>query len=202
MASVLFRTHGYAGTSVRDIARALDIQGASLYAHVTSKGDVLWSIVDSTAARFEAAADAAEAALDAGPAEARPAERLAALVRAHLGVITADPGRAGVFIREWRALTGDRLSAIAARRDAYERRVRDILEEGMTSGRFRPLDPVVTAAFLLTACNGVADWYRPDGRVAPKAIADGYVALILGAVSPTTTPATGGRAARAVAARP
>jgi len=42
---------------VRDIARALDIQGASLYAHVASKQDVLWSIVDRTASQFEAAAD-------------------------------------------------------------------------------------------------------------------------------------------------
>ena len=33
-ASSLFREHGYSGTSVRDIARAVDIQGASLYAHV------------------------------------------------------------------------------------------------------------------------------------------------------------------------
>ena len=56
-ASSLFREHGYSGTSVRDIARALDIQGASLYAHVTSKQAVLWSIVDETADRFEAAAE-------------------------------------------------------------------------------------------------------------------------------------------------
>ena len=48
-ASSLFHEHGYSGTSVRDIARALDIQGASLYAHVTSKQDVLWSIVERTA---------------------------------------------------------------------------------------------------------------------------------------------------------
>ena len=47
VASELFHANGYAATSVRDIARALDIQAASMYAHVTSKEDVLWSIVDS-----------------------------------------------------------------------------------------------------------------------------------------------------------
>ena len=41
VASDLFRERGYAGTSIRDIARALSVQGASLYAHVTSKEDVL-----------------------------------------------------------------------------------------------------------------------------------------------------------------
>ena len=71
-ASTLFHERGYSGTSVRDIARALDIQGASLYAHVTSKEEVLWSIVERTATRFEAAADAATEGIDAadrdGPA--------------------------------------------------------------------------------------------------------------------------------------
>ena len=61
-ASSLFHERGYSATSVRDIARAVDIQGASLYAHVASKQDVLWSIVEGTAARFEVAADAVEAA--------------------------------------------------------------------------------------------------------------------------------------------
>jgi AcrR family transcriptional regulator len=36
VASGLFHANGYAATSVRDIAKALDIQGASLYAHVAS----------------------------------------------------------------------------------------------------------------------------------------------------------------------
>ena len=44
VASDLFRERGYAATSIRDIARALSVQGASLYAHVTSKEDVLWAI--------------------------------------------------------------------------------------------------------------------------------------------------------------
>ena len=61
-ASSLFRERGYSGTSVRDIARAVDIQGASLYAHVTSKQDVLWSIVERMASTFEVAADAVEGA--------------------------------------------------------------------------------------------------------------------------------------------
>ena len=55
VASTLFRQRGYSATSVRDIARALDIQGPSLYAHVSSKEDVLWAIVDRAATRFETA---------------------------------------------------------------------------------------------------------------------------------------------------
>src|SRR5689334_8817443 len=91
VASELFRANGYAATSVRDIAKALDIQAASMYAHVASKEDVLWSIVDGAASAFERAADAAESEA------ADPVDRLAALVEAHVEVVTSDPERTSVF---------------------------------------------------------------------------------------------------------
>jgi AcrR family transcriptional regulator len=174
VASELFRANGYAATSVRDIAKALDIQAASMYAHVASKEDVLWSIVDGGAAAFERAADAAVADVTGDPLD-----RLAALVEAHVEVITADPERSSVFVTEWRHLSAERRARIAARRDAYERRFRDTIADGIAIGVFRPTDPMVAAAFLLSALNGIAAWYRPDGRLAPERIADLFVELSL-----------------------
>src|SRR6266511_801548 len=46
VASALFSDRGYRATSMRDIARELDIQGASLYAHIPSKEAVLASIAE------------------------------------------------------------------------------------------------------------------------------------------------------------
>ena len=178
-ASSLFREHGYSGTSVRDIARALDIQGASLYSHVDSKQDVLWSIVEGTATRFENAADAAIA--DLGPL-ADPSARLSGLVHAHVGVVTDDVGRASVFVHEWRSLGSERRSEIARRRDAYEARFRTIIDDGVEAGTFGPTDSAVTTAFILTALNGLVAWYRPDGRIDPAALADSYADLVLRAV--------------------
>src|SRR5258705_7084007 len=116
VASELFHANGYAATSVRDIAKALDIQGASLYAHVASKEDVLWSIVDGAATAFEAKAD--EAVAEATTSD--PVERFAALVEAHVDVVTADPEPASVFVTEWRHLSADPRAALAQRRDPYE----------------------------------------------------------------------------------
>src|SRR6478672_1602499 len=178
VASDLFRERGYAATSIRDIARALSVQGASLYAHVTSKEDVLWAIIERAAARFEAAADRAER-----EAEARrpgdPAEAVAALVRAHLDVLTADVDEAGVFVHEWRALGTERRAEILARRDAYEARFRRRVEAGIAVGAFAMTDPAIAGSTLLTALNGVATWYDPDGRLSPERIADHLVDLAL-----------------------
>jgi AcrR family transcriptional regulator len=179
VASALFHERGYPATSVRDIARALDIRGASLYAHVTSKEDVLWSIVDRAASTFEHAADSAAAATASRP----PADRLSALVRAHVEVIAADPELASVFVSEWRHLSAARRSAILQRRDAYEARFREVIVGGMATGDFGSTDPGLAATFILTALNGLATWYRPDGRLKPDRIADHYAELALRTVT-------------------
>jgi AcrR family transcriptional regulator len=178
VASDLFRAHGYAGTSVRDIARALSLQGASLYAHVTSKEDVLSAIVDRAASRFEAAADVAER-----DAERRrpgdPVEAIAALIRAHVEALTADVGEASVFVSEWRSLGPERRAAILDRRDAYEARFRRRIGEGIAIGAFALVDPAIASTVLLTALNGVATWFDPEGRLPAGRVADNLVDLSL-----------------------
>jgi AcrR family transcriptional regulator len=177
-ASDLFREHGYAGTSIRDIARALSVQGASLYAHVTSKEDVLWAIVDRAATRFEQAADRAE--IDAATRRpGDPAEAIAALVRAHVAVVTADVDEAGVFVNEWRALGDERRRSILERRDAYQARFRSHIEQGIAVGAFAMTDPSIAASTVLSAVNGIAAWSDPEGRLTADRIADHLVELTL-----------------------
>jgi AcrR family transcriptional regulator len=178
VASDLFREHGYAATSIRDIARALSVQGASLYAHVTSKEDVLWAIVDRAATRFESAADRAEAEAEADrPGD--PAEAIAALVAAHIEVLTADVDEAGVFVNEWRSLSEHRRQLILDRRDAYQARFRRHVEAGIANGTFALTDSAIATNAILSAINGVAAWYDPAGRLAADLIAHHLVELVL-----------------------
>lgn len=179
VASELFRANGYAATSVRDIARALDIQGASLYSHVTSKEDLLWAIVDRAARSFEKAAGGV---LAEAPAD-DPVATLRALIRAHVAVETGDPEEASVFDREWRHLARARREEVVARRDAYEGRFRALIHAGVASGAFRSVDPAIAAAFILTALNAVPLWYRPGGSQTPAELADAYADLSLGALA-------------------
>ena len=179
VASELFHVNGYAATSIRDIARALDMQGASLYAHVASKEDLLWAIVAGAATTFALPAYWAPNDPPGGAA----VERLAALVEAHVEVVTADPERSRVFITEWRHLSGGRRAIISGRRDAYEARFRAAIADGVAVGAFRPTDAAIAATFILTALNGIAIWYRSDGRLSADRIADHFVELALRSLS-------------------
>jgi hypothetical protein len=52
----------------------------------------------------------------------------------------------------------------------------------MDAGAFVAVDPVATAAYILSALNGLVAWYRPDGRLNPRTISDIYADLSLRAV--------------------
>jgi AcrR family transcriptional regulator len=180
-ASALFRERGYSATSVRDIAQALNLQGGSLYAHVASKEDVLWSIVIRAAERFNAGVG------DLATDETRtPADRLRAMINAHVAVVTGIQKDAAVFLHEWRFLSAERRAQISARRDAHEAFFRQVIASGIDAGEFRDVDPRVTAMAILSALNGIPTWYRPNGKLTADQIADQHADLFLHALETRT----------------
>jgi AcrR family transcriptional regulator len=169
VAGRLFSQRGYYGTSIRDIAAAIRLQGGSLYAHIASKEELLWEIVDEAAQAFLSSLELIVRS------ERPPLEKLRMAVAAHIRVVTERQDAAVVFNHEWRALSPKRRSEILARRDAYEALFREILREGIAAGVFRAdLDVPLITRFILTALNGVAVWYQPKGPLSPDQIAEAF----------------------------
>ena len=175
-ASALFRERGYAATSVRDIAQALNLQGGSLYAHMASKEDVLWSIVSRAADRFH------EEVTPLAAATTPPPQRLRDMIRGHVTVVTSTQKDAAVFLHEWRFLSDERRAEMGGRRDAYEALFRQAIADGIHAGYFQPVDTKMTAMAILSALNGVATWYRPDGVLSATEIADSFADLFINAL--------------------
>ena len=173
VASALFSSRGYAATSMRDIAGALDLRGASLYAHIPSKEAVLAAIVEEAAEAFHAAVrPVAE-----GPGTA--VERLREMIAAHVRVVTGGRERAKVFLFEWTFLGEERREAIRRSRAAYQGYFERVVAEGVAAGELETPDPKLAAVFILSAMNAIAHWYRPDGPLGPEALAAHYADLFL-----------------------
>ncbi len=174
-AGALFSRLGYHGTTVRDVARELDMQGGSLYAHMDSKEDLLWQIVDTVAAKFQAAADAVPAGLG-------PEARLAALVRAHLETVASELHFATVFFNEWTCLSDRRRAKIASRRDQYEGLFRQVIEQGARQGVFRVESSKLAAIYVLSVLNWSYQWFKPTATLSIAEVADHFTALTLRAL--------------------
>lgn len=183
-AGALFSQRGYPATSMRDIARQVDLQGGSLYAHIAAKEDLLWAIVIRAADAFAGEVDPIATAT--GPAS----ERLRAMIRAHLRVLVSQLSSATVFFQDWRHLSEPRRAEVLRRRDEYEALFRRVIAEGVASGELATPDPRLAAIYLLSALNGVAGWYRPSGAWTADDVSGAYADLLLDGLRANTKGAT------------
>jgi AcrR family transcriptional regulator len=179
-AARLFAEKGYHGTSIGDLAKALGVQKASLYAHIQSKQDLLYETMRDGAAAFHAA-------LDAIPDDLPAVEKIRLALRGHLRVVADQLEVATVFVREWRYLEGDRREEIVAERRRYEDRVRALFHEGKELGELRTdLDDASAALLTLSAANWAYTWLRA-GRPTDD-LADRFFGILLDGIRGYATP--------------
>jgi AcrR family transcriptional regulator len=174
----LFSERGYPATTVRDIAREMKMQAGSLYAHIESKEDVLWEIVERAAEQFLAAVEPIALSGES------PTEKLRQMVRAHVQVVADNLEDATIFLHEWKFLGEERRRAIAARRNDYERLYRHVIDEGIQARAFASADPKMAALLVLSAVNWMPQWYNPDGPLSPQEVADSFSEMILRGLEP------------------
>ncbi|WP_243028879.1 TetR/AcrR family transcriptional regulator [Thermus albus] len=173
IASHLFSQRGYHATSMRDLAKELNLQGGSLYAHIASKEELLIEVVRRAAERFLAVLDSLEG---------DPVAKLKGLVQGHLRVIAEELPRATVFFHEWKHLSPPLLEEAKALRRKYEEGVQGIIQEGVEQGVFHVPSVRLATLFVLSALNWTYQWYRPDGPLSLEKLSEAYATLILRAL--------------------
>lgn len=174
VAARLFSERGYHGTSMQHLAEGLGMLRGSLYAHIDSKEDLLFDIVDRGADRFISRME------EVVTSEAEPADKVKMAVRAHVSTVAEHIEAATVFLNDWKFLSPDRRDEILAKRDLYESLVREIVEEGIEWGEFpEELDPNFATILILSTVNWLYQWYRPKGRLSPAEVADRLAEMMM-----------------------
>ena len=176
-AARLFSERGYHGTSMQHLAQAMGILRGSLYAHIESKEDLLFDIVDRGADRFITRMEGV-LALDT-----TPEEKVRLAIKAHIETVAEHMEASTVFLNDWKFLSEDRKSEIQAKRDLYESLLREIIEEGIEWETFpEDLDPKYAALLILSTVNWIYQWYSPEGPLQPADIADTFSEMILSGI--------------------
>jgi len=172
-AAQVFRKKGFHGASMANIAEAVNLQKASLYHHVSSKQEILLELLDR----------ALELLLERiSPIATQPIpadERLRLMIREYLQILAENTDLSAVLLFEHRSLEGKQHARHVPNRDAFESLWRDVLEEGVHSKRFVCEDVALAARALLGIMNWTITWYRPNGDLTIKQIADQYSNLLL-----------------------
>jgi AcrR family transcriptional regulator len=162
-ASRVFRRQGLHATGMRDIAAELGMAVGNLYYYFEDKEALLAFIQEETVTGL------LDLAAQARQREIRADSRLFLLIEGHVVRLNEEtPGSLAHL--EVEALGPRWRRAVQARRDEYERAFREILEEGIADGIFRPTDSKVSALAILGAVNWTVKWFRPDGGKSAREI--------------------------------
>jgi AcrR family transcriptional regulator len=173
-AAAAFRRKGYHGTSMEEISDELLMTKGSLYYYFKDKEDILYACHDFSLDRvLEKMADVHQAGVGA-PAD----QRLAALVQGLVDVIIDDLQGSALAL-DFTALSEDLLAKIIAKRDKFERGMREIIQAGIAAQEFKPVDPKLATFAILGAINWIGKWYRPDGPFNARDIGGTYSRLFV-----------------------
>lgn len=153
----LFAVQGFHGSSMRELAKLVEIQPSALYVHFPSKEHVLAELARVGHEAHHAALRAAM--LDAG---AGPTQQLRAFVAANARIHATYPHLAIVVNDEMSALSAELAGpALALRKQSLELLL-DIVRRGVAMGRFSVPRVEIAAAAIGAMGMRIPYWYAPQ----------------------------------------
>jgi AcrR family transcriptional regulator len=169
----LFSKMGYEATSMREIAAAVGVKPPSLYNHYRSKEEILWEIVQGALAEILAGQERAFTEHD------DTLGRFRAFVLFH-AEFHARRSQAAVIVNgNLSSLSPHHYRRAIALRARYEHGFRELLETGVRQGVFDIDDLRVTSFAILEMGMGISVWYRPDGALSVRDLAERHLRLAL-----------------------
>jgi AcrR family transcriptional regulator len=172
-AAAAFRRRGYHGASVDEIASALEMTKGNLYYYFKNKEEILYACHDYSldvllSLMHEVQGD-----------ESRPDEKLRRLILAFIHVML-DELQGTALTLDLQALSPTLLKRIIGKRDRFDRGLREIVQQGIDSGLFRPGDPKMIGFAIMGAVNWITKWFDPEGPMTSEQIGQRFADYLVG----------------------
>jgi AcrR family transcriptional regulator len=169
----LICTHGYEAMTLRMLAEKVGMKAGSLYNYFRTKQEflaiVLKAVMRDLLMEFTERVDF----------QPTTVARFEGMVVVHIDFHTRR--RQEVFIgnMELRSLDEENYRMVSRLRAEYERRVRQLIEEGVEEGVFEVSDCNLTAKALISMLTGICSWYDPNGRMSIEELEKQHIELAL-----------------------
>jgi AcrR family transcriptional regulator len=171
-AAAAFRRLGYHGATVEQIADTLRMKKGNLYYYFRNKEDILFACHQYSLDRLLALLD------EVRRSGANPEQKLRRLIVSFVHTILDELHGTALFL-DLEALTPAHLRTVIARRDAFDRGIREVLQEGMRSGAFAQGDPKLLAFAIFGSVNWIPRWFDPGGPASSDEIANRFADYLI-----------------------
>ena len=174
IAGRLFAKHGFKGTSLRDIAEEAKITKAALYYHFPNKEAMYDRIV------LHGLELLLESVMNATARERTATDKVRAFMLATTDYYTRnrDAWVTGSNAFHTTEESDARVKGLILR-DQYEKHLRNCIQQGITSGEFREVDPAMAGRLLLSSVNSLSRWHKADGRMSAREVVEQFMDIVL-----------------------
>jgi AcrR family transcriptional regulator len=172
-AARVFAAHGFAGTSMRDLARAAGMSLAGLYYYCEGKDDLLYQIQKTC---FDSVTEGAWGVVGGNAA---PDEKLAAFISHHVHFFVSHMSEMKVLAHEAESLSGEMLKDITRLKRVYVDLLVDLLAALDGTGAEGRARRQIAAYTLFGMMNWIYTWYHPGGTASVDELSDTITRLFL-----------------------
>ena len=152
-ASQLFGERGFNAVSMRDLAEALGIKAASLYNHISSKQELLATIIISVAETFTQGMN------EIISSRKSTLEKLNEVIELHVRITIKHSRALTSLNNDWMHLKEPDLTYFLDMRASYEENFRKILKQGVKKQEIKKLNVEVMLFSMLTSLRTLNQWY-------------------------------------------
>lgn len=174
-AAKLFKKRGYSAVTMRDLADALNIKAASLYNHISSKQEILSTIIIGMAEAFTNGMEQIK------NEQVSTQEKLKKIIELHIDLTVKNPDSMACLNNDWMHLE-EKLSYFVKMREDYEENFRTILKEGIAQGEIADRDPEIMLFSLLSTLRTLYIWYTKKDGVDAKTLKEQMPATLLNGI--------------------
>ena len=172
-AAAAFRRRGYHGASVDEIASALEMTKGNLYYYFRNKEEILYACHDYSLDVLLALM------LDVQGDASRPDDKLRRLILAFVHLML-DELQGTALTLDLQALSPPLQRRIIAKRDRFDRGLREIIQQGIDQGLFRSGDPKMIGFAVMGAVNWITKWFDPAGPMTSEQIGQRFADYLVG----------------------
>ncbi|TAK82006.1 MAG: TetR/AcrR family transcriptional regulator [Betaproteobacteria bacterium] len=162
-----FSRVGFAATSTRDICRDVGLAHSAIYNYFPSKGAILRALEEREMFPMQRGAER----ILSEHARKPPLERLSRILRYTIEVAIERRDGWALFQDMIRHLPPRARAVFISNRDRYERTVKAVLQEAIDVEALPEQDLSLAIFHFFGIADGIARWYRPDGRLSASYIA-------------------------------
>ncbi|MEK7945823.1 TetR/AcrR family transcriptional regulator [Pigmentiphaga sp. YJ18] len=171
-ASKLFAQSGYESSSIGELAAAIGVSKPAIYHYFATKQDIYDAII------LQALQGLTDAVVPAVNAQPDPLDKLRVFMTAHAAYLERNYWSFVAMLVGFSGMSPSYRDDASRLRDAYERLLRRILEQGAREGVFRPGQIVTSGRAVLSLLNWMARWFKPGHGSTAEQIALDYFELL------------------------